>query len=123
MGSKIRAGFSAHLLIPPDSPDNTNESFIHIHPLLSRCFDTLCIEALGEVSTLCTRSAECGYPTLRCKLTVDLDLTLILQITLISNHDDGEIILVLYLHAISLSCFKKKYQTSDTYTQDLLMES
>ena len=44
----------AHILIPPDSPDDRDKCLIHVDSLLGRCLDTLGIETLCEVSALCT---------------------------------------------------------------------
>ena len=46
---------SAHLLEPPNSPDDSNKRLVHIHTLLGRRLDALGVEALGQIATFYDR--------------------------------------------------------------------
>jgi hypothetical protein len=108
----------AHVLIPPDCPDNGDKCLINIDSLLGRCLDTLGVESLCEVSALC----PLAYILWQWKKarTMRLDLTLILQITLVGNNNNGEEVLV--LHLLRSASPSKSKDEEKTYPKNLLME-
>jgi hypothetical protein len=52
MSSFLTVKRKAHILIPPDCPDDGDKSLIYVDSLLGRRFNTLGVESLCEVSSL-----------------------------------------------------------------------
>lgn len=99
-GRSNKESVITHLVILPDLTDKITESFIDVDALLCRRFNELAAKVFGKVTALYLRDvASTTYQRVMIKKsehTVHTNLSFVLQIAFIGDHNDGERVLVFY---------------------------